>query len=498
METEYNLFGYIRPFRLKKENPLKIRRDKYSEEKMKKNDSVKVDLEEELSYKKENFFECSSEEKISAAMEYAEGYKKFLDESKTEREAVVASIRYAEAHGFKPYNFGDKLKVGDKRYYNNRGKSLVLFKIGKEDLAKSGIRIIASHIDSPRLDVKQNPLYEDSEMAFLKTHYYGGIKKYQWTTIPLALHGVVALKGGRTVSVNIGEGENDPVFYVDDLLPHLSKEQYGKPLSQAIDGETLNVLIGGMPVKSEAKEKIKLSVLKILNEKYGMVEKDFLSAEFSLVPAFKAKDVGLDRALIGGYGHDDRVCSYPALTAICDGKSDFTSMVILADKEEIGSEGNTGMQCGVYLDLIEMICEEFKKPSAVVRYNSKCLSADVTAAFDPNFASVYEKKNSSLVSCGTTICKFTGSGGKGGSNDANAEYVGFVRDVFEKNGVNYQTAELGKVDAGGGGTVAKYIAKMNIDTIDIGVPVISMHSPYEVISKGDLYSSYEAFLAFVS
>ena len=465
---------------------------------MKKKTIEAAELEKELGYEKENFFECSSDAKIKKALEYAEGYKKFLDESKTEREAVKASIKYAEARGFKPYNFGDKLVVGDKRYYDNRGKSLVLFKIGKKDIAKSGIRILASHIDSPRLDLKQNPLYEDSQMAFLKTHYYGGIKKYQWTTIPLSLHGVVSLKGGKTVTVNIGEEESDPVFYVDDLLPHLSKEQYAKPLPQAIDGETLNVLVGGMPVKGDAKEKIKLSVLKILNEKYSMTEKDFLSAEFSLVPAFKAKDVGLDRALIGGYGHDDRVCSYPALTAICDSESDLTSMVILADKEEIGSEGNTGMQCGVYADIIEMICAEFKKPSAIVRYNSKCLSADVTAAFDPNFASVFEKKNSSLISCGTTICKFTGSGGKGGSNDAHAEYVGFVRDIFDKNGVNWQTAELGKVDAGGGGTVAKYIAKMNIDTIDIGVPVISMHAPYEVISKGDLYSSYEAFLAFIS
>ena len=466
---------------------------------MKKEKSQGAALEEELSYKKHNFFEISSEAKIAKANKYAKAYAEFLDESKTEREAVKVSIEYAEKHGFTPYKFGEKLAVGDKKYYNNRGKSLVLFRIGKEDLGETGIRIIASHIDSPRLDIKQNPLYEDAGMAFLKTHYYGGIKKYQWTAIPLSLHGTVILSDGRQVDVVIGEDDKDPVFYIDDLLPHLSREQYGKTLAAAIDGETLNILVGGRPFKDDdVKEKIKLSVLSKLNELYGMKESDFLSAEFSMVPAFKSRDVGFDRAFIGGYGHDDRVCSYPALTAICDSPSDrFTTMVILADKEEIGSEGNTGMQCGIYSDLIDMISASQNKPSALVRFNSKCLSADVTAAFDPNFASVYEKKNSSLISYGTAMCKFTGSGGKGASNDANAEYVGFIRKLFDDNDVNWQTAELGKVDAGGGGTVAKYIAKMNIDTIDVGVPVISMHSPYEVISKGDLYSTYEAFLAFL-
>ncbi len=466
---------------------------------MKKEKSKGALLEEELSYKKHNFFEVSSEAKINKATKYAKAYSEFLDKSKTEREAVKVSIEYAEKHGFKPYKFGDKLQKGDKRYYNNRGKSLVLFKIGKEDLSETGIRLIASHIDSPRLDIKQNPLYEDSGMAFLKTHYYGGIKKYQWTAIPLSLHGTVILSDGKQVDVVIGEDDKDPVFYIDDLLPHLSREQYGKTLASAIDGETLNILVGGRPFNDdEVKEKIKLSVLTKLKELYGMNESDFLSAEFSMVPAFKARDIGFDRAFIGGYGHDDRVCSYPALTAICDSTDErLTSMVVLADKEEIGSEGNTGMQCGLYEDLIDMIASSQNVPSALVRFNSKCLSADVTAAFDPNFASVYEKKNSSLISYGTAMCKFTGSGGKGGSSDANAEYVGFIRKLFDENGVNWQTAELGRVDAGGGGTVAKYIAKMNIDTLDVGVPVISMHSPYEVISKGDLYSTYEAFLAFI-
>ncbi|MBQ7642506.1 MAG: aminopeptidase, partial [Clostridia bacterium] len=325
------------------------------------------------------------------------------------------------------------------------------------------------------------------------------IKKYQGTAIPLALHGVVVLSDGRKVDVSIGEGENDPVFYVDDLLPHLAKEQYQKSLSAAIDGETLNVLVGGRPFKDDdVKEKVKLSVLDKLKDLYGMTESDFLSAELCAVPAFKAKDVGFDRALIGSYGHDDRVCSYPALTAICEDRDPVsTSMVVLADKEEIGSEGNTGMQCGIYNDIIQAICDALKKSSAAVRMNSKCLSADVTAGYDPNFASVYEKKNSAHVSCGTAICKYTGAGGKSSSNDASAEFMGFVRKLLDDNGINWQTSELGKVDAGGGGTVAKFVAKLNIDTIDIGVPVISMHAPYEVVSKADLYSTYEACLAFL-
>ncbi len=466
---------------------------------MKEKKSTMEELEKELTFKKENFFEVADEKKVKEAFNYADDYKKYLDNSKTEREAVKTSIEYAEKHGFTEYKFGDKIKKGDKKYLNNRGKNLILFKIGKNDLAKDGIRILASHIDSPRLDIKQNPLYEDSGMAYLKTHYYGGIKKYQWTAIPLALHGVVVLENGKSVEVRIGEREDEPVFYVDDLLPHLSREQYTKPVSTAIDGETLNVLVGGRAFKDkEVKEKVKFSVLKAINEQYGMKEADFMSAELCAVPAYNAKDVGFDRALIGGYGHDDKVCSYPALTAICNAETDDrTIMVVLADKEEIGSEGNTGMQCGIFSDLIDVISLSFGVHSAVVRAKSKCLSADVTAGYDPNFASVYEKRNSSLVSCGTSICKFTGSGGKGGSSDASAEFVGYVRNLLDKNGVNWQTAELGKVDAGGGGTVAKYIAKLNIDTVDIGVPVISMHAPYEVISKGDLYSTYEAFLAFV-
>ena len=461
--------------------------------------TVGQELEKELTYKKRNFFEVADDEKIKKAYDYAEKYKKFIDESKTEREAVRTSAKLCEAKGYKEYRFGDKLEKGGKYYFNNRNKSFVAFKIGSENVGKDGIRLLASHIDSPRLDIKQNPLYEDSSMAFLKTHYYGGIKKYQWTAIPLALHGTVVLKNGKSVDIAIGDNDGDPVFYVNDLLPHLSREQVTKPLSQAIDGETLNVLVGGLPFKDdEVKESIKLTVLNKLREMYGMEESDFLSAELCAVPAFRARDIGFDRALVGGYGHDDRVCSYPALTALLDSDDDkHTVMVVLADKEEIGSEGVSGMQCKVYEDIIDIISSYFAVPSALTRANSVCLSADVTAGYDPNFAGVFEKKNSSLVSYGTSICKFTGSGGKGGSSDASAELCGRIRKIFDDNDVVWQTAELGKVDAGGGGTVAKYIAKLNIDTIDIGVPVISMHAPYEVISKGDLYSTYEAFSAFI-
>ena len=466
---------------------------------MDKKKSEGIKLEKELSYKKDNFFLKADDERLKKTFAYAEEYKKYIDNSKTEREAVKTSVELCKAKGYKEYRFGDKLVKGGKYYYNNRFKSLAVFKIGSEDVGKDGIRIMASHIDSPRLDLKQNPLYEDASMAFFKTHYYGGIKKYQWTAIPLALHGTVVLKNGKSVDIAIGEAENDPVFYINDLLPHLSREQNSKPLSQAIDGETLNVLVGGIPFKDDdVKDAIKLNVLKHLHDDYGMVESDFLSAELCVVPALKARDIGFDRALIGAYGHDDRVCSYPALTSLLDTEDEkHTVLVVLADKEEIGSEGTTGMQCKVYEDIIDLIAASENQPSALVRANSVCLSADVTAGFDPNYAGVYEKRNSSLVSYGTSICKFTGSGGKGGSSDASAELCGKIRKIFDDNGIIWQTAELGKVDAGGGGTVAKYLAKLNIDTIDIGVPVISMHAPYEVISKGDLYSTYEAFAAFI-
>ncbi len=453
---------------------------------------------ESLSYQKQNYYEAADEQERAAIYAYAEGYKAFLNAAKTEREACAVAVKMAEEKGFTRYELGDKLKKGDKKYFVNRGKSVVVFRIGEKDLEEDGIRLIASHIDAPRLDIKQNPLYEDGNMCFLKTHYYGGIKKYQWTAIPLALHGTVVLKDGRSVEIRVGEDMGDPVFCIDDLLPHLGREQMSAGAAKVIEGEQLNVVVGGLPyADKEVKEKIKLTVLSLLHEKYGMNEEDFLSAELSAVPAFPARDLGFDRALIGAYGHDDRVCAYPALTALLEGKSAHTVMALLVDKEEIGSEGTTGMQCAVYADLMEEIALAFGANFRKVRARSKCLSSDVTAAFDPNFAGVYEKMNAAMLSCGTCMNKFTGSGGKSGSNDASAEFIGEVRRMFAEGGVVWQTAELGKVDAGGGGTVAKYLSKLNIDTVDLGVPVLSMHAPYEVISKADLYSNYKAFLAFM-
>ena len=461
--------------------------------------TVGQEMLEKLSYKKKNVFEEASPEKLAAIFDYAKGYMKFLDDAKTEREATDVAIELASANGFTEYKLGDKISVGDKKYLNQHGKSVILFSVGENDVETDGIRILASHIDSPRLDLKQVPMYEEGGMGFLKTHYYGGVKKYQWTTIPLALHGVLIKSDGEVVNVKIGEDEGDPIFYINDLLPHLGQKQAAEPLGTAISGESLNILIGGLPyADKDVSDKIKLTALSLLYDKYGVTEEDFLSAELSLVPAFKARDIGFDRALIAAYGHDDRVCSYPALTALFDNAdTKRTVMVVLADKEEIGSVGVTGMQSAFLVDLIDEIARNLGKNGIVVRSNSKCLSADVTACFDPNFADVYEKRNSAMISCGTTMSKYTGARGKSGTSDASAEFVGFVRKLFAENGVIWQTAELGKVDAGGGGTVAMYIANQNIETVDLGVPVISMHAPYEVVSKADVYSTHEAFCAFV-
>ena len=450
-------------------------------------------------YKRTNVYETADEKTMKAIFDYAEGYKKFLGECKTEREACAYIVEEAEKKGYKQFDFSEKVKKGDKLYYNNRGKAVFIIKIGTGDIKKDGIRIVGSHIDNPRLDLKQVPLYEDNGVAFAKTHYYGGIRKYQWATIPLALHGVVAKKNGEVVTVKIGEDDSDPVFYVSDLLPHLAAKQNAKTLGEAIEGENLNIWLGNIPYGEKEDDKtVKKNLLKILEEKYGIEEEDFLSAELSLTPSFKPKDIGFDRALVGGYGHDDRVCSYAAFTAAFDTESDKqTSITLLVDKEEIGSEGSTGMQCCLLRDIIDVIADSFGVTSAAVRVASKCLSADVNASFDPNFPEVSEKLNATFLSCGAGITKYTGARGKSGSNDASAEYVAFLRKLFEDNGVVYQTGELGKVDAGGGGTIAKFVANMNIDTIDIGVPVISMHSPYEVISKADLYMNYLAFKAFI-
>ena len=449
-----------------------------------------------LTYKKESFYEKFGKKDLKAAFEYAKGYAEFLDAAKTEREAVKYAVKEAEKRGFVPYSFGDKPVKGGKYYYNNRGKNIFLFTIGSEAL-ENGFRISAAHIDSPRIDLKQCPLYDEGGMGFFKTHYYGGIRKYQWLTLPLALHGVVAKKDGSVVDIVIGENDSDPIFYINDLLPHLSQEDDKKPLGSAVPAEKLNVLVGSVPFDDEEDKTIKLNILNILHESYGIEESDFLSAELSVVPALKARDIGFDRALIGAYGHDDRVCAYPALSAIFENADcEHSLMCILADKEETGSEGNTGMQADLFTDLIADISASLGANVYKVRANSKCLSADVSAAYDPNFPEVFEKQNCPLISHGAILTKYTGARGKSSTNDASAEYIAWLRSVMDKDGVLWQTGELGKVDVGGGGTVAKYIAKHNIDTIDLGVPVISMHAPYEVVSKVDVYETYRAFCAF--
>lgn len=451
----------------------------------------------DLTYKRKNVYALADESELKAISDYAEGYKKFLDNGKTEREAVSETIEMIEERGYKTYTLGDQINPGDKLYYNNRGKGLFILRAGSADVAKNGVRILVAHVDSPRLDLKQVPLYEKAELAYLKTHYYGGIKKYHWLTIPLALHGVIVLKDGRKVDVKVGENDNDPVFYITDLLPHLSQELNTKTIASGFEAENLNLLVGGIPVKDEDKDSVKKGVLAILNAQYGITEEDFLSAELEAVPSSKARDVGFDRAFVASYGHDDRVCAYPEITATLDADTDQTVLCILADKEEIGSEGNTGMQCILIKDIIDEIAKSYGVNPSVVREHSMCISADVTAGYDPAFASAFEDMNVGFVNRGVAMNKFTGARGKSGSNDASAEYIGFLRGVFEKENIIWQTGELGRVDLGGGGTVAKFIANMNIDTVDMGVPVLSMHAPNELISKADLYMAHKAFSAFV-
>lgn len=449
-----------------------------------------------ICYKKQTVFEKAGNEVVDAAYAYAKGYAAFLDAAKTEREATDECIKLAQAAGYREYSFGMPMQAGDKFYYNNRGKNVFMFKIGTEHI-NNGIRITGAHIDSPRLDLKQVPVYEEADICYLKTHYYGGIRKYQWLAMPLALHGVVVKQDGEIVNITIGEKDDDPVMYITDLLPHLARAEASKPLSQAFQGEKLNILVGSRPVEGEEKDAVKLGVLQYLYETYGITEEDLQSAELSIVPAGKARDVGFDRSMICAYGHDDRVCAYPSITAMIDAdESLHTTMCMLVDKEETGSDGVTGMQSNLFMDLIGEITRALGGNEAAVRANSKCLSSDVSATFDPAFADVYEKRNSALLNCGVAMCKFTGSGGKGGTSDASAELVAWVRRVLNEAGVVWQTCELGKIDAGGGGTIAKYMANHNIDTIDLGVGVLSMHAPYEVISKVDLYEAYRAFRAF--
>ena len=451
---------------------------------------------EALLYQPKNGYDRLNPAEEADLNAYCEDYKKFLDAGKTERECVDETVRLAEYHGFKPFVRGMALNPGDKLYRVNRGKAVMLAVIGSKPLSE-GVNIGAAHIDSPRLDLKPNPLYEDAELAFFKTHYYGGIRKYQWVTIPLELHGVIALKDGSTVKVSIGSGEGEPRFTIDDLLPHLGAEQSKKPLGEAIPGESLNLLIGSRPFAGdEGSDRVKLAVLDLLNQKYGITEEDFISAELSAVPAFKAMDIGFDRSLIGAYGHDDRVCGFAALAALFTlGTPARTAVCMLADKEEIGSEGVSGMQSAAFDTFMSDLCDAQRVTLKACYEKSFCLSADVTAAFDPNFADVYEKRNSAKVNYGMGLCKYTGARGKSGASDASAELVAYTRRVLDAAGVVWQMAELGKVDAGGGGTVAAYMAERDIDTLDAGVPVLSMHAPFETVAKLDCYMTFKGMKA---
>lgn len=456
-------------------------------------------LKEKLFMQKKNAFLRMSDSEIKKCDKFCEGYKRFLDEAKTEREAAGYIEREAMAAGFVKFDKKKKYKAGDKVYLINREKSAILAVIGSEPI-ENGVNLLAAHIDSPRLDMKQNPLMEKDEVGYFKSHYYGGIKKYQWTTVPMSLHGVIVKADGSKVIVKIGEDENDPVFCVSDLLPHLATAQMKRPANEIIKGEELNLIIGSRPFKDdEVSEKVKLNLLAILNKKYGITEADFLSAELEAVPAFKARDIGFDRSLVGAYGQDDRVCAYTELSAILEAKNlKKTAVAILTDKEETGSDGNTGLQSAYLKYFIADLAATFGARARDVLSNSKCLSADVNAAFDPTFADAFEKNNSCVLNGGVCVTKYTGSRGKSGTSDASAEFVGEVRAILDKNGVIWQTGELGKVDIGGGGTVAKYIANLDVDTIDVGVPVMSMHAPFEITAKTDVYAAYKAFEAFIN
>ena len=458
----------------------------------------KKDYRDELFYQPKNGYDRLSSEEAGKVESYCEGYKAYLNDARTEREAVNEAVALAEREGFVEYVPGMELKTGDKVWFSNRGKALMLAVIGKKSAAE-GLVIAAAHVDSPRLDLKQIPLYEDTEMAYFKTHYYGGIKKYQWTAIPLELHGVVVKKDGEVVDVVIGRDKDDPQMVVNDLLPHLAADQMKKTLAEAIPGENLNILIGSVPYADDGSDRVKLAVMSILNSRYGITEEDFISAELCAVPAFEVRDIGLDRSLIGAYGHDDRVCAYAELRAIFDvAEPERTCICILADKEETGSDGVSGMKSQAFEWFVSRLCEQQGVSLIDCFARSMCVSADVTAAFDPSWPDVCEKRNAARVNYGVGLNKFTGSRGKAGTSDAPAELVAYMRRILDENGVQWQMCELGKVDQGGGGTVAMYMANRNIDTIDAGVPVLSMHAPFEVVSKYDCYMTYKAMLAAYS
>ena len=447
------------------------------------------ELREQLLAAPKNGYTRISAEDREAMNAYCARYMAFMDACKTEREATAWAVAEAEKRGFKPFTPGMTIAAGDKIYYNNRDKSIALAVIGTETLDK-GANICAAHVDSPRMDVKPNPLYEDSEIAYFKTHYYGGIKKYQWPTIPLAIHGVVCRKDGTRVTVTVGEDDNDPIFMVSDLLPHLAADQMSKTAGQVIAGEQLNVILGTEPLEGEGSDLVKLHIMQWLNEKYGLIESDFLSAELNIVPAGKAREVGFDRSLISAYGHDDRVCAYAELEGLFAIENPTkTAVCILADKEEIGSVGISGMQSHYFEHFMGGLCDAQGVKLEDCFAASFCLSADVSNAFDPNWPETCDKRNNSQLNYGISICKYTGSRGKGGASDASAEAMSHIRQTFDGNGVIWQIATLGKVDQGGGGTVAAYMANRNIVTVDAGVPVLSMHAPLELVSKLDCYET---------
>lgn len=454
---------------------------------------------------KKNAWVKYDDEKVKEIFSFSDKYKSFISTCKTERECVKESIRLAESVGYRNLEDiiknNETLKCGDKVYANNKDKNISLFVIGSEPIEK-GLKILGAHIDSPRLDLKQNPLYEEGELALLDTHYYGGIKKYQWVTLPLALHGVVAKKDGTLIDICIGEDENDPVVGISDLLVHLAGEQMGKKADKVVEGEDLNVLVGSIPLKEDEKEAVKANILKILKEKYDFEEEDFLSAEIEIVPAGKARDYGLDRSMIMGYGHDDRVCAYTSLAAMLDIENvDKTCCTLLVDKEEVGSNGATGMHSKFFENIVAELIDRVEGYNDLklrrCLTNSKMLSSDVSAAFDPNYPSVMEKKNSAYFGHGIVFNKYTGARGKSGCNDANAEYMAELRSIMEKHDVSFQTAELGKVDAGGGGTIAYILANYNMEVIDSGVAVQNMHSPWEIVSKVDVYETMKGYRAFL-
>ena len=456
-------------------------------------------LKEKLFRKKQNGWEMNID--INQIQNFARNYISFLNKAKTERECVKEFKKILEENNFQDIKEKENLKAGDKIYYINRHKNIYAAVIGSDDL-KNGFNIIGSHIDSPRLDLKPNPLYESEDLALFKTHYYGGIKKYQWVNIPLSMHGVIVTKD-KKIEINIGEKDDEPIFTIADLLPHLSKQQDKKKLEEAISGEDLNILVGSIPYETdeEISEKVKLNILNILNQKYGIVERDFVSSEIEFTPAMKAKSLGFDQSLVAGYGQDDRVCAYTSLKALLNiNNPKRTAICLLADKEEIGSMGNTGMSSRSFEYFLSEILNKTigNKPGLLdeIFQNTKVLSADVTGAYNPNYPNIYEKNNESYIGHGISVIKYTGSASKGGASDANAEYVGYIRNLFEKNNIAYQNSEMGKIGIGGGGTIAYILADKGTDVIDCGIPVISMHSPYEITSKFDIYNAYKAYEVF--